>query len=75
MNLTSTYCIYIFSITKMITENTPFQTTTQENIMNHCLMDKLVIFCSVVVVLKHEFFHQNYLIIDTLSEILAGPDI
>ena len=32
------------------------------------------IFSSVAVVLKHKFFYQHYLILDTLSQILSGPD-
>ena len=71
---TSTDCIQIFIITQTIAEDTPPQTTRQRNINNHCVVDKIFIFHSAVVVLKNEFFYRHYLILDTLSHILAGPD-
>ena len=69
-----TDCIHIFSINQTLAEDMPSQTTSQTNLMNHCVIVKLVIFCSAVVVLKHGFFYQHYLILDTLIQILAGPD-
>ena len=63
----------MFSITKKFVEDTPSKTTSQTNLMNYCAMGKLVIFCSEVVVFKHELFYQHYFILDKFSKILEGP--
>ena len=75
MSQMSTDCIHIFSVTQTLTEDMSSQTTIQTILVNCYVMGKLVIFYIAIVFFNHEFFYQQYLILDTLSRILAGPDI